>query len=77
MTRFERIKMVLKYLRGTAQLCVCYGLGKICVKLNSSAKPRALCRGMIRGIEDVMDASKALGLNEQYEEFKRVYDEIV
>ena len=79
MTRFECIKTALKMtakgLRGLAQLWVCYGLFRICEKLNPKAELTTLRRGFNKAGEDCMDALKRIGANEQYEEFKRLWDE--
>lgn len=75
MTRIETIKMALKALRGLVQLWVCYGLVRICEKLNPKAELTILRRGFCRASNDIMDALKRLGANKEYEELKRLWDE--
>ena len=72
MTKIECIMMALKYFRALVQLSVCYGLTAICMKLNGSY-PEILRQGNISAAGDALDVLKAFGLNEQYEELKRMY----
>lgn len=73
MTRIERIMMILKYHRGVARLWVSCTLGNICMKLNNTY-PKILIHIGLKGIEDLIVASKWLDLNKKYEKLKQIYD---
>lgn len=80
MTRIERIKLVLKYFRAVANVFVCAWLSGIILKIKPSANGRItniVGYKFAKSMKDIAYVFKKAEMNEEYEECKQLYKDLL